>query len=87
MAAHNSTTTTTGNDAAYVSDNHLADAAMFIASVMRMIEKTDGEAFCLLAKAQAEIIAAQDFLEGIDPIESPIDPDVAAMLGRIGLSH
>ena len=83
MAANNST----ANDAAYVAGNQLADAAMFIQSAMRLIERKDGDAYCLLEKAQAEIIAAQDFLEGIDAVQSPIDRDVAAMLGRIAQSH
>lgn len=83
MATANSTT----NDASYVAGNQLADAAMFIQSAMRLIEKTDSEAFCLLDKAKAEIVAAQDFLEAIDPVESPISSDVAAMLGRIGSQH
>lgn len=87
MAASNSTTTTTGNDAAYVSDNHLADAAMLISSAMRLIERTDGEAYTLLEFAIKEIGAAQDYLDGMDPMESPIDRDVAAMLGRIGMNH
>lgn len=83
MAAINSTT----NDASYVAGNQLADAAMFIQSAMRLIERTDGEAYCLLDKAHREIIAAQDFLEGMDAHESPISKDVAAMLGRIGGSY
>ena len=87
MAIDNSTTTTAGNDAAYVSGNQLADALMFIASAMRLIDNKDGDAYCLLDKAQAEIIAAQDYLEAMDPLQSPIDRDVAAMLGRIGRSH
>ena len=87
MAASNSTTTTTGNDAAYVSGNQLADAAMFITSAMRLIERKDGDAYCLLEKAQAEIIAAQDYLEAMDPIESPIDASVVSMLTRMGGMH
>lgn len=87
MAALNSTTTTTGNDASYVSGNQLADAGMFITSAMRLIGNMDGEAYCLLEMAQKEIIAAQDYLEAMGPIESPIDRDVAAMLGRIGKPH
>lgn len=86
MAVQDSTTTTTGNDAIYVSDQ-LADAAMFISSAMRLVEHKDGDAFCLLDKAMAEIRAAQDYLEAMDPVESPIDHDVAAMLGRIGRSQ
>lgn len=77
-------TATTGNDAAYVSGNQLADALMFITSAMRLIEQKDGEAYCLLNKAQAEIIAAQDYLEEMDPIESPICFEVAEALNRIG---
>mgnify|MGYP003598448325 CR=1 FL=1 len=84
MAASNSTTTTTGNDAVYVSGNQLADAAMFITSAMRLIEQTDGEAHCLLELARKEIIAAQDYLEAFDPLEAPISDDVSAMLGRVG---
>ena len=84
MANLNTTTTTTSNDIAYVSGNQLADAAMFITSAMRLIEMTDSEAYCLLELAKKEIIAAQDFLEAMDPVDSPIDRDVAAMLGRIG---
>ncbi len=87
MAALNSTTTQTGNDAAYVSENHLADAAMFISSAMRLIKSVDGEAYTLLEFAIKEIVASQDYLDGMDPMESPIDSDVAAMLGRIGLNH
>jgi len=87
MATTNSTTATTGNDAAYVSENHLSDAAMFIKAAMRLIDQKDGEAFCLLDKAQAEIIAAQDYLENLDPLEVPISSDVSTMLGRIGTAH
>lgn len=87
MATSNSTTETTGNDVAYVSANQLADAAMFITSAMRLIGNMDGEAYCLLEMAQKEIIAAQDYPEAMDPIESPISGDVAAMLGRIGKPH
>lgn len=88
MATTDSTTTTTiGNDAAYVSENHLADAAMFITSAMRLIEQTDGEAYCLLELARKEIVAAQDYLESMSQTESPIDRDVAGMLGRIGCGH
>lgn len=84
MANSNSTI---NNDAAYVADNHLADAALFITSAMRLIEKTDGEAHCLLAKAMAEIVAAQDYLEALDPLEAPISDDVATMLGRVCRNH
>jgi hypothetical protein len=87
MATINSTTTTTGNDAAYVSENHLADVALFISSAMRLIERTDGEAYTLLEFAIKEICAAQDYLEAMNPIESPISEDVAAMLGRVGKPH
>ena len=87
MATINSTTTTTDNDASYVAGNQLADAAMFIQSAMRLIEQTDGEAYCLLNKAHAEIIAAQDYLEAMNPIRSPISNEVADMLGRIGKHH
>lgn len=87
MAAINSTTTQTGNDAVYVSENHLADAAMFISSAMRLIERTDGEAYTLLEFAIKEISTAQDYLEAMDPIESPIDASVVSMLGRIGGMH
>lgn len=87
MATNNSTTTTAGNDAKYVSENHLADAAMFVSSAMRLIDLKDGDAYCLLDKAMVEIIAAQDYLEAMSPIESPISEDVAAMLGRIGKHH
>ena len=87
MAAINSTTTTTGNDAAYVSGNQLADAAMFITSAMRLIEQTDGEAHCLLELARTEFVAAQDYLEALDPLEAPISDDVAAMLGRVCRNH
>jgi hypothetical protein len=86
MATSNSTTTTTGNDADYVSGN-LADVFMLVSAASRLIETKDSEAFCLLEKAMAEIVAAQDFIEAMDPIESPIDRDVAAMLGRIGKPH
>lgn len=86
MATSNSTTTTTSNDADYVSGN-LADVFMLVSAASRLIETKDSEAFCLLEKAMAEIVAAQDFLEAMDPIESPIDRDVAAMLGRIGKPH
>jgi hypothetical protein len=47
---------------------------MFIQSAMRLIQ-------------QAEIIAAQDYLEAMDPIESPISEDVLTMLARIGKPH
>lgn len=87
MADDSTTATTTSNEASYVSYNQLADAAMFITSAMRLIEETDGEAWCLLHKAHAEIIAAQDYLERIDPKASPIDSNVAAMLVRIGKSR
>lgn len=83
MAASNSTAQ---NDAFYVSNN-LADVAMFVMSAMRLAEQVDGEIYCLLDKAHREIIAAQDYLEAMDPVESPISKDVAAMLGRIGCSH
>ncbi len=75
------------NDAAYVAGNQLSDAAMFIASAMRLIERTDGEAYCLLEMARKEIVAAQDYLEAIDPIESPIDDAVVAMIRRVGRAH
>ena len=87
MATQHSTSTTTGNDAAYVSETHLADAWMFISNALRLIDPQDSLAGCLLDKALNEIIAAQCYLEAMDPIESPIDPDVAAMLGRIGCRH
>lgn len=87
MATTNSTTTTTGNDAAFVSENHLADAAMFIRAAMRLVDMKDTEAFILLDKAMTEIIAAQDYLEAMDPMESPISADLAEMLGRIGKPH
>ncbi|MBU1363797.1 MAG: hypothetical protein KKE51_08245 [Gammaproteobacteria bacterium] len=83
MAAINSTTTTTGNDADYVSGS-LADVFMLVSAARRLIENKDGEASCLLEKAMSEIRAAQDYLEAMDPIESPISHDVAKMLGRIG---
>lgn len=83
MGAINSTTTTTSNDAI----NQLADAAMFITSAMRLIEKVDGEAYCLLDLARNGIFDVQDYLEATDPMESLIDPDVAAMIGRVGRSH
>lgn len=84
MATNNSTT---NNEATYVSGNQLADAAIFIQSAMRLVDMKDGEAFCLLEKAHAEIIAAQDYLEAIDPVESPIDASIAEVLGRIGGRH
>lgn len=74
----------TGNEAAYVSENQLADAAMFIGGAMRLIEQKDGEAYCLLDKAMTEIVAAQDYLEAMDPIESPICVEVYEVLRRIG---
>lgn len=80
------TNTTTANEFDYVSSN-LADAAMFIQSAMRLIESKDGDAFCLLDKALTEIIAAQDYLENLDPLEAPISSDVSSMLGRIGTTH
>lgn len=86
MATTNFMPTTTGNDAEYVSGN-LADVFMLVSAASRLIESKDGEAFCLLEKAMAEIIAAQDYLEAMSPIESPISEDVAAMLGRIGKPH
>ncbi len=86
MATTNSTTTTTCNDADYVSGN-LADVFMLLSAASRLIETKDSEAFCLLEKAMTEIVAAQDYLEAMDPIESPIDSNVAAMLGRIGKPH
>jgi hypothetical protein len=87
MATTNYTTSTTGNDAAYVSENQLADAVMFIQAAMRLVDMKDAEAFILLGKAVDEIVAAQDYLESMDPVESPIDGDVAAMLSRIGLGR
>lgn len=81
------TANSTSNDAGYVAGNQLSDAAMFIQSAMRLIQKTDGGAYCLLDKALAEIVSAQDYLESMDPIESPIDESISAMLGRIGLNH
>lgn len=87
MATNNSTAAAVNSDVAYVAGNQLADAAMFIQSAMRLIESTDSEAYCLLDKAHAEIIAAQDYLENLDPIEAPISKDVASMLGRIGKPH
>lgn len=81
------TTDFTTNDATYVAGNQLADAAMFIQSAMRLIEMKDGEAYCLLEMARKEMSAAQDYLEAIDPLESPIDPSVADMIGRIGGAH
>ena len=87
MATANSTTATTNNDAAYIAGNQLADAAMFIISAMRLIEQKDGEAFSLLELARKEIIAAQDYLEALDPLEAPISDDVAAMLGRVCRNH
>lgn len=86
MATVNSTTTTTGNDAAYVSGN-LADVFMLVSAASRLIENDDVEAFCLLMRAMSEITAAQDYLEAMDPIESPISDDVAEMLGRVGNPH
>lgn len=84
MATSNSTTEATCNDVAYVSANQLADSAMFITSAMRLIGNTDGEAYCLLEMARNEIISAQDYLEGMDPVKSPISADVAEMLVRVG---
>lgn len=84
MAAINSTATIPANEASYVSGTHLADAAMFLISAKRLIERTDGEAYCLLHKALAEITAAQDYLESIDPVESPICFEVIEALKRIG---
>ncbi len=75
------------NDAAYVAGNQLADAAMFITSVMRLIEREDGEAYCLLEMARKEINAAQDYLEALDPIEAPISKEIAVMLERVGSKH
>jgi len=86
MAILNSTVAAT-NDAAYVSGNHLADVSMFISSAMRLVEKSDTDAYCLLEIALREIIAAQDYLEAMDPIKSPISSDVAEMLGRVGKPH
>ncbi|MDP3537432.1 MAG: hypothetical protein Q8S26_01875 [Azonexus sp.] len=80
MAASDFTT----NEAAYVSFNQLADALLLVTSAMRLVEHADGEAACLLAKAQAEIIAAQDYLESIDPLQSPISGELAQALNRIG---
>lgn len=87
MAASNSTTTATCNSAADVSSTYLADAAMFIRAAMRLVDMKDGEAFCLLDKAHCEINAAQDYLEEMDLIESRIEPEIAAMLARIGRGH
>lgn len=87
MAISNSTSETTGNDATYVSETYLADAWMFLANAIRLIDPTDSLAACLLDKAMDEIIAAQDYLEAMDPIKSPISEDVAAMLGQIGKPH
>lgn len=86
MATINSTTTTTGDDAFYVSGN-LADVYMLVSAASRLIENDDVEAFCLLAMAMSEITAAQDYLEAMDPIKSPISEDVAAMLVRVGTHH
>ena len=83
MATINSTTTATGNDTDYVSGN-LADVFLLLSTASRLIENKDIEAFCLLEKAMAEIVAAQDYLEAMDPIESPIDQQIAAMLARVG---
>ncbi|NJD25619.1 MAG: hypothetical protein FIB06_09470 [Betaproteobacteria bacterium] len=83
MATAISTTAITNNQTMYVANNQLADAEMLIASAMRLIEKTDGEANCLLTKAMVEIVAAQDYLEELDPLEAPISDDVAAMPDRI----
>lgn len=84
MAYMNSTiTTTSGNDADYVSDN-LADVLMLVSAASRLIENKDSEAFCLLDRAMAEIVAAQDYLEAMDPIESPICAEIADTLNRIG---
>lgn len=85
-AINSTTTTTTGNDASYVSGN-LADVFMLVSAASRLIENKDGEASCLLEKAMAEIRAAQDYLEAMDPMESPISADLAEMLGRIGKPH
>ena len=87
MAVHNFTTTSTGNDATYIAENQLCDAAMLISCAMRLTNKTDGEAYCLLEKAMAEIIAAQEYLEGMDSTESPIDASVVDMLKRVGSKH
>lgn len=84
MATSNFTTETAGNDACYVSGTHLADAAMFIQSAMRLIEQADGEAWCLLEKAAAEINAAQDYLEELDPVAAPISGEILSMLKRVG---
>lgn len=84
MATIDCTTTTAGNDAAYVSETHLADAWMFISNAMRLIESKDDLAACLLEKAMNEIIAAQNYLEAMDPVESPISISVAEALNRIG---
>lgn len=81
------TNTTINNDFDYVSGTHLADAAMFIQSAMRLIDTKDSDAFCLLDKALAEIIAAQDYIENLDPVEAPISNDVAAMLARVCSKH
>lgn len=83
MAAINSTTTMTGNDTDYVSGN-LADVFLLVSTASRLIENKDIEAFCLLGKAMTEIVAAQDYLEAMDPIELPICAEIAEALNRIG---
>ena len=85
MATSNCITTTApSNDVAYVSENQLADAATFIQAAMRLVDTHDAEAFILLDKALAEVVAAQDYLESINPLESPISTAVANALNRIG---
>lgn len=79
-------TTHSTNDADYVAGN-LSDAAMFITSVMRLIERVDGEAYCLLEMARKEITAAHDYLEKASSSDMPIDPEVAEMLRRVGSAY
>lgn len=80
MATQNSTI---NSEFDYVCAN-LADAVMLISSASRLIESKDGDAFCLLDMAMAELIAAQDYLEAMPTLEAPISKELAEMLSRIG---
>ncbi|WP_265948298.1 hypothetical protein [Dechloromonas sp. A34] len=84
MAIQNSTAV---SEASYVSFNQLADALALISSAMRVVESSDSDVFCLLDKAAAEIVAAQDYLEAVDPVVCPISEDIVTALNRIGRTH